>query len=139
MVPAEAQELELRAHHQPRGCEFRLFGLTRSTGEIVTTLRRRSVDGCRPQWRFCFGALRRSSATRRAPIAVPYITGDISATSSKKRVGESSGIGDTRLRLSVNLIGGGHDTERVHEVPLTTLGASLNISAPTGQYDLTSS
>ena len=73
-----------------------------------------------------------------AVLAVPYIWGDISGNVFEEaRSVTRSGLGDIKLRLAVNLIGGEAMTpkEFMKRTPKTTLGASLSISAPTGQYD----
>ena len=73
-----------------------------------------------------------------AVLAVPYIWGDISGNVFEEaRSVTRSGVGDIKLRLAVNLIGGEALTpkEFMKRTPRTTLGASLSISAPTGQYD----
>ena len=71
-------------------------------------------------------------------LVVPYVWGDISGeVFEEARSVTRSGIGDTRLRLAVNLIGGEALTpkEFMQRTPRTTLGASLSITTPTGQYD----
>ena len=73
-----------------------------------------------------------------AVLVVPYIWGDISGNVFEEaRSVTRSGVGDIKLRLAVNLIGGEAMTPRefMKRTPKTTLGASLSISAPTGQYD----
>lgn len=77
---------------------------------------------------------------RSASLAVvlPYALGKMSG-----QVGEDlttitrSGFSDVRARLSVNLIGSRALTpqEFARRKPATTLGASLFVQAPTGQYD----
>ena len=73
-----------------------------------------------------------------AVLVMPYIWGDISGNVFEEaRSVTRSGVGDIKLRLAVNLIGGEAMTpkEFMKRTPRTTLGASLSISAPTGQYD----
>jgi hypothetical protein len=73
-----------------------------------------------------------------AALAVPYAWGTLSGD-----VGESqheihrSGLADAQLRLALNLIGGPAlgPAEFMRRDPETTLGASLTIVAPSGQYD----
>ncbi len=72
-----------------------------------------------------------------AAIAVPYAFGSLNGN-----VGEDytkitrSGLGDLRLRFVVNLIGGPALTMKEFRTrtPETTLGFSLVVAAPTGQY-----
>jgi hypothetical protein len=82
-----------------------------------------------------FGAFGRTAS---AGIVVPYAWGSISG-----QVGEArheitrSGLADLRLRLSTNLVGGPAlaPPEFAQRRPRTTLGASLQLVAPAGQYD----
>ena len=142
LAAAGAQELEPRAYSpSPVGVNFVLFGLTHSTGEILTdpSLPIQDVEaelnaGVAGYGR-TFGIFGHQAS---AVIAVPYVKGDISGNVFEQADSVSrSGIADTRLRLAVNLIGGEAMTPRefMKRTPRTTLGASLSISAPTGQYD----
>ena len=142
LAPAGAQELEPRAYSpSPVGANFVLFGLTHSTGEILTdpSLPIQDVEaelnaGVAGYGR-TFGIFGHQAS---AVIALPYVKGDISGNVFEQADSVSrSGIADTRLRLAVNLIGGEAMTPRefMKRTPRTTLGASLSISAPTGQYD----
>jgi hypothetical protein len=72
-----------------------------------------------------------------AAVAVPYAFGSLNGN-----VGEDytritrSGLGDLRLRFVVNLLGGPALTMKEYRAvkPETTLGFSLVVAAPTGQY-----
>lgn len=144
LAPVEAQELEPRAYSpSPVGVNFFLLAGARSTGEVLTdpSLPLQDVEaelnaGVAGYGR-TFGILGRQAS---AVIAVPYVWGDISGNVFEEaRSVSRSGIGDTKFRLAVNLIGGEALTpkEFMKRTPKTTLGASLSISAPTGQYDPT--
>ena len=70
--------------------------------------------------------------------AIPRFPADVSGdVFEQARSVSRSGLGDVKLRLAVNLLGGEAMTpkEFMQRTPRTTLGASLSISAPTGQYD----
>ncbi|HEU5134807.1 MAG TPA: transporter [Steroidobacteraceae bacterium] len=139
-----AQELEPRAYSpSPVGVNFLLVAGARSTGEVLTdpSVPLQDVEaklnaGITGYGR-TFGILGHQAS---AVIAVPYVWGDVSGRIFETAGSVSrSGVGDTRLRLAVNLIGGEALTpqEFMKRTPRTTLGASLSISAPTGQYDPT--
>ena len=139
---AWSQELEPRAYSPaPVGVNFLLLAGSRSTGEVLTdpSVPLQDVEaklnaGIAGYGR-TFGILGHQASM---VLAVPYIWGDISGNVFEEaRSVTRSGIGDTRIRLSVNLIGGEALTPKEfrNRTPKTTLGASLNISAPTGQYD----
>ena len=137
-----AQELEPRAYSPaPVGVNFFLLAGARSTGEVLTDpsvpiqdVEAKLNAGVTGYGR-TFGILGHQAS---AVIAVPYVWGDISGNVFEEaRSVTRSGLGDIKLRLAVNLIGGEAMTpkEFMKRTPRTTLGASLSISAPTGQYD----
>ncbi len=82
-----------------------------------------------------FGVFGRSASVG---LAVPYLWGTVEGEVFEQhgRV-RRSGLGDGRLRLSVNLVGGPAlpPGEFAKRRPGSTLGASVVVSAPTGQYD----
>ena len=137
-----AQELEPRAYSpSPVGVNFSLLSLVRSTGEVLTdpSVPVQDVEAKLnlglAGYGHTFGVMGHQAS---ALLVVPYIWGDISGNVFEQaRSVTRSGIGDTKLRLAVNLIGGEAMTpkEFIKRTPRTTLGASLSISAPTGQYD----
>jgi hypothetical protein len=142
LAPVEAQELEPRAYSPaPVGVNFFLLSGLRSNGEVLTdpSAPVQDVDaklnlGVAGYGR-TFGLFGHQAS---AVVAVPYVWGDISGNVFEEaRSITRSGVGDTRLRLAVNLIGGEALTpkEFMTRTPSTTLGASLSITAPTGQYD----
>jgi hypothetical protein len=67
------------------------------------------------------------------PRASGHFTGTLNGEDAEA---SRSGIGDTRLRFSTNILGGPALTaaEFARRVPRTTLGASITVSAPTGDY-----
>jgi outer membrane putative beta-barrel porin/alpha-amylase len=71
-------------------------------------------------------------------IAVPFFQGEISADVFDRREQVSrQGLGDIRVRISENLVGNPALTpsEFALRQPDTTLGVSLTVTAPTGDYD----
>ena len=137
-----AQELEPRAYSpSPVGVNFSLLGLVRSTGEVLTdpSVPIQDVEAKLnvgvAGYGHTFGVLGHQAS---AVLALPYVWGDVSGNVFEQaRSVSRSGLGDLRLRVAVNLIGGEALTPRefMKRTPRTTLGASLSISAPTGQYD----
>jgi hypothetical protein len=139
---ARSQDLEPRAYSpSPVGVNFFVAGYTRTTGGVV-------VDPSLPLsdvhaeldtgvigYGHTFGILDRAAS---AAVAIPYVQGDVAGDVGENRRSVSrSGLGDVRLRLSVNLLGGEALTPAQFAVrkPRTTLGASLVVGAPVGQYD----
>jgi hypothetical protein len=75
--------------------------------------------------------------TAQASVALPYAWGDASATISGERQSTSrSGFGDMRLRFSWLLLGApaSSPAEILKAPRKTILGASLSVTAPTGQF-----
>jgi hypothetical protein len=82
-----------------------------------------------------FGLLGRSAS---AAIQVPYGWGTLEGNVQEERRSiYRSGLADLRLRLTANLIGGPAMSPREFAArkPRTTLGASVFVVVPTGQYD----
>jgi hypothetical protein len=139
-----AQELEPRAYSpNPIGTNFILTGVTRSSGDVLFDPSSpledvsASINAGVLGYGRIFGWLGRSAG---ATIAVPYVWGDVSGNvGENRRAVERSGLADMRLRLAVNLIGGEALTPRdfARRKPQTSLGASLVVVAPTGEYDST--
>jgi hypothetical protein len=141
---AGAQEMEPRAYvPAPIGLNFVQITLARSTGGIAVdpSLPLENVDA-----RInvaTVGYLRTFALfgqTASIGAAVPYAWGEISGdVFESRREVTRSGIGDVRVRLAVNLLGGpaldrGEFARRKHSA---TLGASVTVVVPTGQYDST--
>jgi Putative MetA-pathway of phenol degradation len=137
-----AQQLEPRAYSpSPVGVNFIGLGTLYSSGGIVTdpSLPIENIDAEVPSivpfYGRTFGLFGRlANVTFTTPYAWATVQGDVSDVS---RSVDRSGLLDPQLRFAVNLIGGPALTPqefRSHE-PQTTLGASLTVVAPFGQYD----
>jgi hypothetical protein len=137
-----AQELEPRAYSpNPVGSNFLVLDSARSTGSLLfdPSLPLSNVDAHLNRAVIAYGrTFGLADHVASALLSVPYVWGSISGN-----VGEGlhdihrSGLADARLRLSVNLIGGPALTpaQFALRTPQTTVGASLTIVAPVGQYD----
>jgi hypothetical protein len=137
-----AQELEPRAYSpNPTGANFVVLGYGHSKGDVVfdASLPVQNVEAkintTSLLYGRTFGVLGRSAS---AGVALPYVWGSIEGevAESFRRI-TRSGLADLRLRLAVNLVGGPAIGPRdfASRRPATTLGASLSLVAPTGQYD----
>lgn len=138
---ALGQELEPRAYSPaPTGVNFVLFAGARSTGEVLTdpSLPVENVEATIDAGVLAYGrTFAVGSHSASLALAVPHVWADISGDVGEERQSVSrTGIADTKLRLAVNLIGGPAMTpkEFAQRTPQTTLGASLSIVAPTGEY-----
>jgi hypothetical protein len=139
---APAQELEPRAYApNPTDVNFVALAFSRTTGDVVfdeslpfsnVTAR---VNGATLLYGHTFGLAGRAAS---ATAIVPYAWGSVQGNVGEdfKRI-TRSGATDLRARLAVNLVGGPALSPRefaTHK-PGTTLGASLTVVAPSGQYD----
>jgi hypothetical protein len=138
---ASAQQLEPRAY-APSPIGMNILGFTyvfmhgdvnldpSSPIENVSA----QINSVAPYYARTFGLFGRlSSFTVVTPYAWGTVTGDVmDATRSIRR----SGFGDPQLRFAVNLIGGPALTmpEFRTRTPQTTLGASLTVACPFGEY-----
>jgi hypothetical protein len=139
-----AQELEPRAYSpNPVGANFIVTGVGSSTGDVlfdpttpfddVAADLNNAVVG----YGRAFGAFGRSAS---ALLAVPYVWGEISGNIGEdRRAITRSGLADTRLKLSINLLGGAalSPAEFAARMPSTIVAASLTVAAPTGEYEPT--
>jgi hypothetical protein len=69
---------------------------------------------------------------------LPYVQGDVSGqVEEQSKQVSRSGLGDLKLRFAANLIGNPALTPEdfAQREPTTTVGTSLTIVAPTGQYN----
>jgi hypothetical protein len=139
---AQAQDLEPRAYApSPSGANFILLAYGRTTGDVVfdpsvpiTNVSAR-VNLTALFYGRTFGLFGRSAS---AAIQLPYVWGNVEGDVFEQRKSVyRSGLGDLRLRLTTNLIGGPalSPGEFAKHKPPTTLGASVVVLAPTGQYD----
>jgi hypothetical protein len=96
---------------------------------------RADVDGVAPYYSHTFGLFgRQSSVTAVLPYAWASASGDLQEVTQTVH---RSGLADPQFRFAVNLLGGPALTPREfgQHQPQTTLGASLTVVAPFGQYD----
>jgi hypothetical protein len=136
-----AQDMEPRAYSAaPVGTNFLLAGITRSTGGITTDPAlpianlEAEVNSGIVAYSRTFGIAGKSAS---AAILMPYVWGKFSGdVEEESRQVSRSGVGDLRLRLAAILLGGPALTPEqfARREPATTLGASLTIVAPTGEY-----
>ncbi len=142
--PLTAQELEPRAYSPaPIGTNFLILGYSYQTGEVVFDPASpisdvsASVNTANLSYGRSFNLFGRLAT---AAFAVPGAWGAISGNVFEERRSVTrSGLADVRGRFAVNLIGGPALTpkEFAARTPATTLGFSLVVSAPTGEYDRT--
>lgn len=140
--PAAAQELEPRAYSpNPVGANFLVLSYAYQSGDVlfdpvlpfsdVEARIHTTVSG----YGHTFDLFGRTASLF---VMIPYGWGSIEGN-----VGESftritrSGLADARLKFTVNLLGGPAlpPSEFMARKSGTTLGASITVSAPTGQYD----
>jgi outer membrane putative beta-barrel porin/alpha-amylase len=139
---ASAQELEPRAYApNPTGANFVLLAYAHSTGDVVfdpsvpITNVSAHINASALFYGRTFGLLGRSAS---AAVQLPYVWGTVEGdVFEERRSVYRSGLADLRLRLTANLLGGPALAPRefAQRHPGTTLGASIVVVAPTGQYD----
>jgi hypothetical protein len=137
-----AQQLEPRAYSpSPVGLNFLALTYGHSEGDVLFDPAvpikdaEATLDSVALGYGRTFGMWNRSA---NFAVAAPYVSGEASGeVGSSRRVAERSGLGDSYLRVSMNLLGGpALSPAEFSQRPLrTTLGASLRVVAPTGQYD----
>jgi hypothetical protein len=139
---ALAQQLEPRAYSpSPVGANILGAAYLYSTGGAVfdpsvpiKNIQAR-INIVVPYYSRTFGLFgRQASVTATTPYVWGTVHGDVQDVG---RSADRTGFGDPALRLAVNLIGGPALTplEFLRHKPETTLGASLVVVAPYGQYD----
>lgn len=136
-----AQELEPRSYSpNPVGVTFVAVAFARSTGGILTDPSlpvddvEAEIDTTVLGLGHTFGFFGRSA---NFGILQPRISGHFTGTLDGQDAAASrSGMGDTKFKFTVNLIGAPAlgVAEFMQRKPQTTLGASLTVSAPTGDY-----
>jgi hypothetical protein len=136
-----AQEMEPRAFSpSPVGTTFVLATFARSTGGILTDPSlpvddvEAEVDTVAIGFGQTFSFFGRSASLG---IVQPRSAGQFTGTLNGEDAEASrSGLGDTRMRFATNLVGGPalSAAEFARRRPQTTLGASLTVAAPTGEY-----
>jgi hypothetical protein len=141
-IPCRAQEMEPRSYSpNPTGIQFLALAYGRRTGGVVTdaSLPVTDIDAGLNSASVGYG--RTFSLFGRsvlATVGVPYVGGDVSGNVGEaRREITRSGLADARLRGSMNLIGGPalSPQEFARRKPQTTLGMSLTVVPPVGQYD----
>lgn len=139
---AGAQDLEPRAYSvAPIGTNFLIAGYARTTGSVSTdpSLPITDVQASIDTGTFAYSrTFALAGHAVSAAVLLPYVWGDFSGqVEEQSRTVSRSGLGDLRLRFAANLLGGPALTpaEFAQREPTTTLGASVTIVAPTGQYD----
>ena len=139
---ASAQQLEPRAY-APSPVDVNIAGVpyVYQTGSVITdpSLPIQNVDAkvnaAAVFYDRTFSFFGRSAS---ALLTLPYVwakaTGDVF---EQTRTVTRSGLADMGFRFSTNIFGGPAQSaeEFARTPPKTTLGASLNVSIPTGQYD----
>jgi Putative MetA-pathway of phenol degradation len=136
-----AQQLEPRAYSpSPVGLNFFGVGFLYSYGGVVLDPSlpienvHAKVYNALPYYGRTFGLFgRQASVTLTTPYAWATVHGDVQDTS---RSADRSGLADPQFRFAANLIGGPALTPQEfsrHKLE-TSLGASLTVSAPFGQY-----
>jgi len=138
---ASAQDLEPRAYAaNPVGAAFLVVGWSRSTGAIVTdptlpiTDINATVDAVPAGVGYTFNL---AGKVAQAVVALPYAWAEVSGTVYEQSHSVSrSGLADTRIRFAINLRGNDAMGLRdfVKTPRRTIVGASVVVSAPTGQY-----
>jgi len=139
---AQAQQLEPRAYSPaPIGLNFLGLGALYTTGGVVTDPAspiqnvQARVYTAAPYYGRTFGLFGRlANVTVTTPFAEANAHGDVQTVG---RSIDRSGLLDPQVRFAVNLFGGPALTPREfrqHKLE-TTLGASVTVIAPYGQYD----
>lgn len=141
-APLRAQELEPRAYSaSPEGVNFAVAGYSRSTGSVLFDASLPVTDTDARINTLVAGYVRTFGLAGRSAsfgVAIPYANADVSGNlSGTPRQAHRSGMADIRLRGAINLIGGPAMTpqEFAARPASTTLGVSLSVIAPTGQYE----
>ena len=139
-----AQEIEPRAYApSPVGVNLLLGVAAYSEGGVLTDPSLPVTDIEAKISALGWGYVRTFSLAGRSAnvgFAVPYVQLDASGNiGEEQRTASREGVGDTKLRLAVNLLGGPAMTPRefAQREPKTTLGFGLMVNVPTGEYDPT--
>ena len=138
---AAAQELEPRAYSaNPIGVMFAGVAVIYSTGDVVLEPTSPITDVSAKVYIATLGAggtFALFGRTASLAVGLPYGWAKVSGRIEEAaRSAERSGLADARMRFAVNLLGGRAMAlpEFVRRTPSTTVGVSLTVSMPTGQY-----
>ena len=138
------QDLEPRSYSAaPIGTRFLVIGLAYSYGNVLLdpsvpiTDVNAKIGLTAPAYLETFRLFGRTASLA---LTLPYAWGKMSGQVGEevdRRTTTRSGFGDLRMRFSVNLLGNRALTlqEFAGRTPATTLGVTLAVMAPTGQYD----
>jgi hypothetical protein len=140
-APAIGQQLEPRAYSpNPTGAHFALVGYTYQSGDVIFdpslpfTDVSAKINAAVAGYAQTFGVFGRSA---NVAISIPYVWGSVEGNVMEDfRKIHRSGLGDLYVKGAVNLLGGPALPlkEFLARTPETTLGMSLTVIAPTGQY-----
>lgn len=140
-VPAFAQEMEPRAYAPaPTGMSFATASITQSSGGVAVdpTLPLENVDATinalSAGFVHTFGLRGRLASVG---LVMPYAWGTVSGdVFEERREVHRSGPADMRLRVTMNLLGVPAQDRRQFAAGTrgTSLGASLTLAVPTGEY-----
>jgi hypothetical protein len=139
---ASAQDMEARSYSPaPVGTNVAIMLYSYQTGDVLLdpTLPLRDVQVKINSAVVGYGrTFNLAGRQATASLAVPYVWGRVSGTVFEQQQQVTrSGLGDLRVRLSMNLIGSPalSPKEFAARKPSTILGTSLSVVVPTGQYD----
>ena len=134
--------MEPRAYSRaPVGSQFIVFSYAHQTGDVLTdaALPLRDVNIDLNAGSFAYGrTFGIAGRQANASLLAPYVKGRASGVVFEdRREVTRSGLGDVRVRFSMNLIGGpALSAEKFSAYkPKALLGASVTVVMPTGQYD----
>lgn len=137
-----AQDIEPRAYaSSPVGINFLIAGYAYSEGGLMADAALPLEDGQLDVHAVVLAYVRSLDAWGRSSkveVVLPYA--DVSGSAryaGELRTRDVSGAGDPRLRFTINLLGGPARSleEFAAQPPATTLGASVQLVIPAGQYD----
>jgi hypothetical protein len=139
---ARAQEMEARAYSPaPVGANIALLVFSHQSGNVLLdpALPLRDVKVKLNSTMFGYGrTFNLAGRQAAASMALPYVWGRVSGTVFEQTQEVTrSGMGDARLRFSINLVGSPAlmPREFAARKPSTVLGASVTVVTPSGQYD----
>ena len=143
MAPSvRAQQLEPRAFSAaPVGTEILLFTFARSTGDVLVDPSlpvTNTQAGINTEFLGYTHTFALFGHTANAAVVLPYTEAQITAlVAGTPQEAHRSGLADANFRFAWNLLGdpAASPAEFAKRPSQTTLGLSLTIVAPTGQYD----
>jgi hypothetical protein len=137
----QAQEIEPRAYSpSPTGVNFLIAVAGHSAGGVLTdpSLPVTDIEARVDALALGYGrTLGLAGHSANVALAVPFVEVDAAGNVGEQRTSVTrQGWGDAKLRLAMNLIGGPAMTPRefAQREPKTTLGVSLTVNIPTGEY-----